>query len=164
VAALAALLVPGAPSLVFAGVPLSPVGIAGVALVVYAALALPRIGTRPAALLTLVCVVVIGVKLASAAAAPPLGMQASYWPAATPPNGAAPERSTDFFVSPTGPTRVDTRLALRAKTSRCTSSTTRRASASALDVQPARGSCVFRPLGGLPAGPSPAATPGACGG
>ena len=84
--------------------PLTAYELLGLAGVVYAAAALPRLGWRGARWLALGLAIVIGLKLGAAATPPPLGLTVSYWAKATPEG--PPERSTDFtWLS--GVTRID---------------------------------------------------------
>ena len=111
--ALAALLVTDAPSQVFGGLPLTAAGMLAVGLVLYAALALPRVGDRAMGLIAAGFLLVVAIKLLAAAMAPPTGLLGSYWAAAAPPaTGGATERSTDF-IGLSDATRVDDRLALQ---------------------------------------------------
>jgi len=68
-----AALAPGSTGQALAGVPLSAAGVLGLAVVVYAAVALPKPGWRSARWLVLGLAIVIGLKLAAAVTAPPLG-------------------------------------------------------------------------------------------
>jgi hypothetical protein len=109
-----ALGLPGAPSEALAGIPLSAVGLVCAAVVVYAALALPRLGWGVSRWLLLGCAVVIGLKLGGASSAPALGLKASFFPSAA-LDGPA-ERSTDFSQTQLGgATRIDPILDLRAE-------------------------------------------------
>ncbi|MGI9147852.1 MAG: glycosyltransferase family 39 protein [Chloroflexota bacterium] len=76
----------------------------------YVAIALPPPGRRIGVWLAVGFSVVIGLKLGAAASAPPLGLRATYWAAATP--DGSPERSTDFPWLADA-TRIDNRLDLR---------------------------------------------------
>src|SRR5947207_14816479 len=80
-----------------------------VAVVLYAALALPRPRWRGIGWLALALAAIVGVNVAFAALAPPLGLKASYVAGATP--SGAPERSTDF-PRLTDATRIESTLNL----------------------------------------------------
>jgi hypothetical protein len=86
------------------------VGLVAVALLVYAAFALPRPAWRVAGGLVAALAVGLGCLLLAQALAPPLGLKASYWAAAQP--SGAPERSTDF-PSLFDATRIEPGLDLR---------------------------------------------------
>ena len=67
-------------------------------------------GWRAARLLVLGLAIVVGLKVAAATTAPPIGLNARYWPTATPEG--PPERSTDYpWLTDT--TRIDATLDLR---------------------------------------------------
>ncbi|HEX8968210.1 MAG TPA: PA14 domain-containing protein [Chloroflexota bacterium] len=106
----ATVLAPGPPVQAAGGTPLSPGGWVAAAAVMYAAIALPRPGWRSTGWLAIGLAVVVGLKLAGTAVAPPIGLKASYWAGAQP--GSTPERSTDFAWL-TDATRIEPRLDLR---------------------------------------------------
>jgi hypothetical protein len=105
-----ALLSPGSVGQALAGVPLSAAGLLALGGVVYAAVALPGLSWGGARWLTLGLAIVLGLKLIAWAAAPPLGLIASYWAHAAP--GGTPERSTDYTWLANA-TRIDASLDLR---------------------------------------------------
>ncbi|MBV9172251.1 MAG: hypothetical protein JOZ81_19435, partial [Chloroflexi bacterium] len=78
---LVAVLVPGGPGQVLGGAPLGAAGILGVALVVYAAVALAV--PRWRALIGLGFAAVIALKVALAMTAPQTGLTAQYWASPT---------------------------------------------------------------------------------
>ncbi len=84
-------------------------GLVAVALLVYAAFALPRPAWRVVGGLLALLAVGLGCLVLGQAIAPPLGLTASYWAAAQ--RGGAPERSTDF-ASLTDATRIEPSLDL----------------------------------------------------
>jgi hypothetical protein len=86
------------------------VSVVAVALLLYAALALPPLGRRLTVGLLTTLGVGFGCLLIGQAIAPPIGLKASYWAAAQ-PNGV-PERSTDFPWL-TDATRIEKSLSLR---------------------------------------------------
>ncbi|MBV9170424.1 MAG: hypothetical protein JOZ81_10110, partial [Chloroflexi bacterium] len=96
---LVAVLVPGGPGQVLGGAPLGAAGIVGVALVVYAAVALPV--PRWRGLIGLGFAAVIALKVALAMTAPQTGLTAQYWASSTAEGPA--ER----------PTQIQQQLALR---------------------------------------------------
>ncbi|MCA1648417.1 MAG: hypothetical protein LC797_24145 [Chloroflexi bacterium] len=101
---------PGAAGQALAGVPLSVAGLGGWACVLYAALALPRLGWRSARWVALGLALAVGFKVLAVATVPPLGLNASYWASAVPAGPA--ERSTDN-PGLGDVTRIDTALDLR---------------------------------------------------
>ena len=119
---LAALLAPGAPPAILgegllvrlesvaAGVPLSAAALLALAVVLYAALALPSPDGRATRWLALGFGLVLACKLLAWWLQPPLGLQASYWATAAPTG--TPERSTDFPWLADA-TRIDPRLDLQ---------------------------------------------------
>jgi hypothetical protein len=86
------------------------VALFGVALLLYAALALPRLSRRLTIGLLAAVALGVGCVLLATAIAPPVGLKASYWASAQ-PNGA-PERSADFPWL-TDATRIEPALSLR---------------------------------------------------
>src|SRR5712691_7684839 len=102
-----ALPVAAALALLPGGLPLSVVEMLCAAGIVYAAVALPRLDWRWSRWLALGFLIVAGLRLVSAASAPPLGLHASYFS-----KPGAAERSTDFpWVG--NATRIDPWLDLR---------------------------------------------------
>src|SRR5205814_2330664 len=94
-------------ALLLGGLPLSVVELLCAAGIVYAAVALPRLDWRWSRWLALGFLIVAGLRLLSAASAPPVGLQASYFS-----KPATAERSTDFAWVQDG-TRIDAELDLR---------------------------------------------------
>jgi hypothetical protein len=88
------------------------VGLVAVALLLFAALALPRLPGRLTCGLVATLIAGSGCLLVAQVIAPPVGLKASYWAAATP--SGAPERSTDFPWL-TDATRIDSNLSLHAE-------------------------------------------------
>jgi hypothetical protein len=86
------------------------VGLVAVALLLYAALALPRLSRRLTLSLLAGLALGLGCLFVAGAIVPPVGLKASYWASAQ-PNGA-PERSTDFPWL-TDATRIEPGLSLR---------------------------------------------------
>jgi hypothetical protein len=86
------------------------VGLVAVALLLYAAFALPRPTRRITLGLLAGLALGLGCLFVGQATAPPLGLKASYWAAAQP--SGPPERSTDF-ASFTDATRIEPALDLR---------------------------------------------------
>ena len=78
-----AVLLPGGVGQVLAGVPLSAAGLLAIAGVGYAAVALPKLGWGSARWLAVGLALVMGLKVAAAITAPPIGLRASYWAGAT---------------------------------------------------------------------------------
>ncbi|MBV9595601.1 MAG: glycosyltransferase family 39 protein [Chloroflexi bacterium] len=85
-------------------------GLVAGALLVYAALALPRLSRRLTLGLLVALAFGVGCLALAQALAPPIGLKASYWAAATP--SGPPERSTDFPWL-TDASRIDSKLDLR---------------------------------------------------